>query len=106
MASAASAGSLGAGKNVSGSTVRQRPRARHALSSPRSREALRSLGSRRAAATSCGRGIRARVMYPHLPRGWSVHCDVRDGGISQPRRCVLLLIVTPSKGLWARRDNS
>jgi hypothetical protein len=73
--SAASGVSLGAGKNVSGSCRRQTPRDRQDSSvrcsdSRRSENARTSRGSRRAAATSCGRGVRARVIT-HLPRGYN-----------------------------------
>ena len=68
-ATAASAGSFGAGKNVSGSTLWQVPLVRHASSCCRSLNARSSRGSRRAAATSCGRGIRARVNTPTSPVG-------------------------------------
>jgi hypothetical protein len=66
-ATAASAGSLGAGKNVSGSTLWHKPLVRHAGSRSRSLSARSNRGSRLAAATSCGRGIRARVMHPPPP---------------------------------------
>ena len=66
---AGSDGSRGAGKNVSGSSWLHSARARHASSGRRSSNARTNLGSLRAAATSCGLGMRARVIT-HLPRGY------------------------------------